>query len=1067
VRIKGHERRRAAVLGVVGVAFVGLAIVVVSDDLAGSDMVASVVSAFTGLAALAAAVLALNRSPRSSLGAAELAQDLAETLRGEWLDEARARGLRDAKVLPLSWSTGRMDGRFDDAAARLADGYRSIASGRLVVLGEPGSGKSVLAILLTLGLLADREPDEPVPVLLAASSWDPVRDPFDEWIVHSVATGYYNGRDDVVRTLLANGLVLPVVDGLDEVPEDARRHAVRRINAAVGADRPVVLTCRSVEYDDLIDAGAPALRKAPVQRVRPVAVEDVVGYLSSVGDWPAGTSWSAVYEALRRAPDGPVAAALSTPLMVSLAHTTYQRGGGDPGELLDVARFPSRLAVEDHLVDRAIDTAYAPGPASTAPDRWDAVTARRWLVFLARYLHDRRERGLVWWRLADHVVSPWVAPMLGIVLGLAVLAIGFLSLVGLLGQQPVHAFGAGALGGVVVASLATVLWYGTAGRAPGRMALVRRGSADRLRRGLQVGAAFVAVPGLPSVLGLGVVVAFDRGSFSDVTVFAVYTALVVGLAVVVGTAVAVHHWLDAIPERPLRADPIAFLRQDRLASVVSALAAGVVAGLLSPPITLAAVFTGQVLGRGLAGWVGESGDGDLSGVVKSVTAPTGIALLITVSMLVVAVLVFMSRAWARFVVARTVLAVRGQLPWKLLAFLADARSRGLLRQSGGTYQFRHVRIQERLATPVEASAPPARERRRRRAVPVGLAVVLGATAVVTLTTANHLRCEPVLHLGTDFDRVRVYDDGVQSCIGVLAPSDLDRLAASEEAVARLREGNERAEDEPGATTIALALPLGVGTSLTPAARSVAEGVALAQRERARLGPPTVVRLVNSGTDDRHLGTALDRLRAIGQRPGRHFRATVTTFTDRTDRGEPVPDPRFDRFPVGLRRESVLFFPRNDAFAETALRRSTMHEHIRNALNVRWLDELPLPGEQVSDEPSALLYPRWSASDGRPYVEDLCCLGSTVFVTLDEAVPDELRSRDARKFPGLTLYYPTRTPSAARDYADVVSQAGFDGYDALSEAAYRAALNAAGTSDYTINQLTATPGGWVKGEAGRR
>jgi hypothetical protein len=38
-----------------------------------------------------------------------------------------------------------------------------------VVLGEPAAGKSVVALLLTLGLL----PDEPVPVLLTVSSWNP------------------------------------------------------------------------------------------------------------------------------------------------------------------------------------------------------------------------------------------------------------------------------------------------------------------------------------------------------------------------------------------------------------------------------------------------------------------------------------------------------------------------------------------------------------------------------------------------------------------------------------------------------------------------------------------------------------------------------------------------------------------------------------------------------------------------------------------------------------------------------------------------------------------------------
>jgi hypothetical protein len=48
--------------------------------------------------------------------------------------------------------------------------FRRLESRQLVVLGEPGAGKTVLALLFTLGLLDDPRPDEPVPVLLAASS---------------------------------------------------------------------------------------------------------------------------------------------------------------------------------------------------------------------------------------------------------------------------------------------------------------------------------------------------------------------------------------------------------------------------------------------------------------------------------------------------------------------------------------------------------------------------------------------------------------------------------------------------------------------------------------------------------------------------------------------------------------------------------------------------------------------------------------------------------------------------------------------------------------------------------
>jgi hypothetical protein len=43
------------------------------------------------------------------------------------------------------------------------------------------------------------------------------------------------------------------------------------------------------------------------------------------------------------------------------------------------------------------------------------------------------------------------------------------------------------------------------------------------------------------------------------------------------------------------------------------------------------------------------------------------------------------------------LAARGQQPWRIMTFLDDARERGLLRQSGAVYQFRHAMLCEHLA----------------------------------------------------------------------------------------------------------------------------------------------------------------------------------------------------------------------------------------------------------------------------------------------------------------------------------------------------------------------------------
>jgi hypothetical protein len=54
-------------------------------------------------------------------------------------------------------------------------------------------------------------------------------------------------------------------------------------------------------------------------------------------------------------------------------------------------------------------------------------------------------------------------------------------------------------------------------------------------------------------------------------------------------------------------------------------------------------------------------------------------------------------AWWRFSVARAWLATRGRLPWRLMDSLGWAHSRGVLRQAGAVYEFRHARLQQRLA----------------------------------------------------------------------------------------------------------------------------------------------------------------------------------------------------------------------------------------------------------------------------------------------------------------------------------------------------------------------------------
>lgn len=63
--------------------------------------------------------------------------------------------------------------------------------------------------------------------------------------------------------------------------------------------------------------------------------------------------------------------------------------------------------------------------------------------------------------------------------------------------------------------------------------------------------------------------------------------------------------------------------------------------------------------------------------------------------------------WERWLLTRTWLPLHGHLPWAVMAFLQDAHRRGVLRQAGGVYQFRHARLQNHLATAYGRMGPDA------------------------------------------------------------------------------------------------------------------------------------------------------------------------------------------------------------------------------------------------------------------------------------------------------------------------------------------------------------------------
>jgi hypothetical protein len=110
---------------------------------------------------------------------AEAAQYLAGKVREQWLTEIGIRRLHDPDPVAVKWRlTDRAVGdmspnvaahrrlRFAGSAdhvAKLAEAFRTLDRRRLVIIGEPGMGKTTLAALLLVHLLEPVEPADRWP----------------------------------------------------------------------------------------------------------------------------------------------------------------------------------------------------------------------------------------------------------------------------------------------------------------------------------------------------------------------------------------------------------------------------------------------------------------------------------------------------------------------------------------------------------------------------------------------------------------------------------------------------------------------------------------------------------------------------------------------------------------------------------------------------------------------------------------------------------------------------------------------------------------------------------------
>ncbi|MFD8788409.1 NACHT domain-containing protein [Kitasatospora sp. NPDC059599] len=566
--------------------------------------------------------------------------------------------------------------------SEITDYYRQLRPRRLVITGAPGTGKTVLALELMLGLLECRGPHDPVPVRLALASWDTTV-PLEDWLAGELVDIYRLSRG-TARALVEQRRVLPILDGLDEMDAAGTPRRSSRAAAALAglnayqagrSKAPMVLTCRTAQYEAL--AGRARLLDSARVEVETVTPRQARDFLAT-RVWDPQL-WGPVLDTLDRDPHGAVAQTLSTPWVLTLAITVYE-ADGDPAGLLDLAE---SQAMQQYLLDRFVPAATdLHVRAGNAP--YDPGDVEHWLTVLADYLNDNARTGrtvggyqlsasdLVLHRLWP--IAAGRARTLDTVM-CAVTGLVFLAWLDSATFEPTEIVPS------IVFALLVACWIVVASR----ITWPTPKSIDLRRLRTPAGRRATTVPlavGLSAALIYSLAVALPAASPPDYPLMnalanALTPALPMGL--VGGLAFGLRTNLETSAPHGAVEGPRGLVRADARAGLTVGLGIGLASSLA---VVVQSGFTSEGL--------------SLENAFRDITVLA--AFVVGVSF---AGALVWAGAWRRYMA--TLLCTRGRLPRRLGRFLDWAYGAGLVRVSGTAYQFRHRELQDHLAGRVRTS----------------------------------------------------------------------------------------------------------------------------------------------------------------------------------------------------------------------------------------------------------------------------------------------------------------------------------------------------------------------------
>ena len=248
--------------------------------------------------------------------------------------------------------------------------------GTLLILGEPGSGKTITLLGLTRDLLdsVDQNENQPIPVVFNLSSWRGGGQTIANWLVKELEEKYQVSQA-LGKSWVENEKLLLLLDGLDEVPANLRDNCVIALNQFIqryGRTR-IIVCSRTKDYEALTQL----LKFQGAILIKLLTIEQVDQYLAKTGDKLAGVRAAIQINSMLQE-------LIKTPLMLSTVALTYQDFAVE-----DLPQITSKAEFIKHLFDSYIKRMFF--RRQSIKTKYKEKLARYWLSWLAQYMSQESQ----------------------------------------------------------------------------------------------------------------------------------------------------------------------------------------------------------------------------------------------------------------------------------------------------------------------------------------------------------------------------------------------------------------------------------------------------------------------------------------------------------------------------------------------------------------------------------------------------------------------------------------------------------------------------------------------------